>query len=71
MPLFTNTEFNSFQDLFEEQIKDLYDAEQRLTEALPKMAEACEFYPAQTSLPGPSDGNTRARLASGADLPRD
>jgi ferritin-like metal-binding protein YciE len=40
MGLFTNTEFNSFQDLFVEQIRDLYDAEQRLTEALPKMASA-------------------------------
>jgi ferritin-like metal-binding protein YciE len=40
MPLFTSTEFNSFQDLFVDQIKDLYDAETRLTDALPKMAEA-------------------------------
>jgi ferritin-like metal-binding protein YciE len=40
MPLFTSTEFNSFQDLFVDQIKDLYDAENRLTEALPKMADA-------------------------------
>lgn len=40
MGLFTNVEFNSFKDLFVEQIEDLYDAEHRLTEALPKMAEA-------------------------------
>ena len=40
MKLFNTTEFNSFQDLFLEQIEDLYDAENRLTEALPKMAEA-------------------------------
>lgn len=40
MPLFTSTEFNSFQDLFVDQIKDLYDAENRLTDALPKMADA-------------------------------
>lgn len=40
MPLFTTTTFNSFNDLFLEQIEDLYDAEQRLTKALPKMAEA-------------------------------
>lgn len=33
-------EFNSFKDLFTNQIEDLYDAEQRLTKALPKMAEA-------------------------------
>lgn len=40
MPLFTTTEFNSFNDLFVNQIEDLYDAENRLTKALPKMAEA-------------------------------
>jgi ferritin-like metal-binding protein YciE len=40
MNLFTNVEFNSFQDLFVNQIEDLYDAEQRLTKALPKMADA-------------------------------
>lgn len=39
MPLFTSLEFNNFQDLFVSQIKDLYDAENRLTKALPKMAE--------------------------------
>jgi ferritin-like metal-binding protein YciE len=39
MKLFS-TEFNSLHDLFVEQIGDLYDAEQRLTKALPKMAEA-------------------------------
>jgi len=31
---------NSFDDLFLEQLQDLYDAEQRLTKALPKMATA-------------------------------
>lgn len=40
MKLFTSTEFNSLDDLFIEQIEDLYDAEQRLTKAIPKMAEA-------------------------------
>src|SRR5437016_14163775 len=40
MKLFTSTEFNSFQDLFVDQLEDLYDAEQRLTQALPKMADA-------------------------------
>lgn len=40
MALFTSTEFNNFEDLFREQIEDLYDAEHRLTDALPKMAEA-------------------------------
>jgi|SRR5579875_1025971 len=40
MRLFTSLEFNSFKDLFVEQIEDLYDAENRLTQALPKMAEA-------------------------------
>lgn len=39
MPIF-GTEFESFEDLFEGQLYDLYDAENRLVEALPKMAEA-------------------------------
>jgi ferritin-like metal-binding protein YciE len=40
MRLFTSLEFNSLEALFLEQIGDLYDAEQRLTQALPKMADA-------------------------------
>jgi len=40
MALFSSMEFNSFNDLFLEQIEDLYDAEHQLTKALPKMAEA-------------------------------
>ena len=40
MGLFTGLELNSMKDLFVAQIADLYDAETRLTEALPKMAEA-------------------------------
>jgi ferritin-like metal-binding protein YciE len=39
MKLFS-AELNSMQDLFVNQLEDLYDAEQRLTKALPKMAEA-------------------------------
>lgn len=33
-------EFHNLQDLFVQQLKDLYDAEQQLTEALPQMAQA-------------------------------
>jgi ferritin-like metal-binding protein YciE len=40
MALFGGTEFNSLNDLFTNQIEDLYDAENRLTKALPKMADA-------------------------------
>lgn len=40
MAMFSSTEFNSLKDLFINQIEDLYDAENRLTKALPKMAEA-------------------------------
>lgn len=40
MGLLGSTEFNSLNDLFIEQLEDLYDAEKRLTDALPKMAEA-------------------------------
>jgi ferritin-like metal-binding protein YciE len=35
-----NVEFNSLNDLLVNQLQDLYDAEQRLTTALPKMAKA-------------------------------
>jgi len=41
MGLFSSSlTLNSFDDLFEEQLQDLYDAEQRLVKALPKMASA-------------------------------
>tara|TARA_E500000305_G_scaffold49841_1_gene38975 strand:- start:35379 stop:36107 length:729 start_codon:yes stop_codon:yes gene_type:complete len=40
MGLFTSKEFSNLEDLFVEQIQDLYDAENRLVDALPKMAEA-------------------------------
>jgi ferritin-like metal-binding protein YciE len=40
MGLFTSKEFSTLEDLFVEQIQDLYDAEHRLVEALPKMADA-------------------------------
>jgi len=35
-----NNVFNTLNDLFVEQLEDLYDAENRLTEALPKMRDA-------------------------------
>jgi len=40
MGLFSSMALNSFDDLFVEQLEDLYDAEQRLVKALPKMATA-------------------------------
>jgi ferritin-like metal-binding protein YciE len=39
MGIFSTTEFNSLQELFEHELKDLFDAEHRLTEALPKLAD--------------------------------
>jgi ferritin-like metal-binding protein YciE len=39
MALFAH-EFNNLNDLFVHELEDLYDAEKRLTDALPKMAEA-------------------------------
>jgi ferritin-like metal-binding protein YciE len=39
MALF-NYEFNNLNDLFVQQLKDLYDSEMQLTDALPKMAQA-------------------------------
>jgi ferritin-like metal-binding protein YciE len=40
MGLFSSMTLNSLNDLFVVQIQDLYDAEQRLIKALPKMADA-------------------------------
>jgi ferritin-like metal-binding protein YciE len=40
MGIFTATELNSLQDLLSDEIQDIYDAEKRLTAALPKMADA-------------------------------
>jgi ferritin-like metal-binding protein YciE len=40
MGLFSSREYRSLQDLLISQLEDLYDAEKRLTDALPKMVEA-------------------------------
>jgi ferritin-like metal-binding protein YciE len=40
MRLFSNLILNTLDDLFVVQLQDLYDVEQRLTKALPKLAEA-------------------------------
>lgn len=40
MKLFNKQKFETLDDLLLEQIEDLYDAEKRLSEALPKMMEA-------------------------------
>jgi ferritin-like metal-binding protein YciE len=40
MAIFGTPEFNSLEDLFINQIEDLYDAEHRIIRALPKMSEA-------------------------------
>jgi len=42
MAIFGNKEFNSIEDLFLEQIEDLYDAEHRMIRALSKMSEAAQ-----------------------------
>jgi ferritin-like metal-binding protein YciE len=39
MGIFTSETFNSLADLFKHELKDLYDAEHRITKALPQMAE--------------------------------
>src|SRR5689334_22812012 len=40
MAFFSTQEFNSLHDLFINQIEDLYDAENRIVKALPKMIDA-------------------------------
>jgi ferritin-like metal-binding protein YciE len=39
MGIFTSEQFDSLEELFEHELKDLYDAEHRLVDALPKLAE--------------------------------
>jgi len=38
----TSTQMNSLQDLFIDQLRDLYDAEGQIVKALPKMAQAAQ-----------------------------
>ena len=40
MGLFTSKKLETLEELFVEQLRDLYDAENQLTKALPKMADA-------------------------------
>ena len=40
MGLFSSTSFDSLDELYHEQLQDLYDAETRLTKAIPKMRDA-------------------------------
>ena len=40
MRLFDRTELNTLDDLFLWSLEDLYDCEQRIVDALPKMIEA-------------------------------
>jgi ferritin-like metal-binding protein YciE len=49
MGLFSSMTLNSLSDLFVVQIEDLYDAEQRLTKALPKMADAATNKPLKSA----------------------
>ncbi|MEX2308933.1 MAG: ferritin-like domain-containing protein [Pirellulales bacterium] len=39
MGILMSEQFNSLEDLFNHELKDLYDAEQRITEALPQLAD--------------------------------
>ncbi|HEX4054011.1 MAG TPA: ferritin-like domain-containing protein [Tepidisphaeraceae bacterium] len=45
MGLLSNNTFNNLNDLFINQLEDLYDAENRLIDALPKMANAASAPP--------------------------
>ena len=39
MGIFTSEKFNSMEDLFKHELKDLYDAEHRIVEMLPQLAD--------------------------------
>ena len=45
MGIFTSEVFNSLEDLFVHELKDTDDAEIRITEALPKLAEKAQSEP--------------------------
>lgn len=49
MGLFTSTKFEKLEDLLIDQLQDLYDAENRLVDALPKMAEAASAQELKTA----------------------
>jgi len=49
MGLFTSKSFESLECLFWDQVRDLYDAEQRIAKALPKMAESATNSELKTS----------------------
>ena len=68
MGFLTRTEFNSLEDLFVEQLKDLYDAEQRLVEALPKMADAANSSSLKKAFSDHLEGNTEPRHSFGAGV---
>ncbi len=42
MGIFTSKQFNNLEDLFWDEVRDLYDAEHRIASELPKMAGAAE-----------------------------
>ncbi len=50
MGLFSHMTLNRLKDLFVAEIHDLYDAEQRLTRALPRLAEAAASPPLKSAL---------------------
>ena len=51
MGMFFSTELNTLDDLLLLEINDLYDAEKRLVEALPEMAEAATAHRFEAGFP--------------------
>lgn len=50
MRLFTSVEFDSLEDLFEQQLGDLYDTERRLIDAIPEMIDAASSHSLKQAL---------------------
>ena len=65
MALFGGNEFNSLDDLFVNQIEDLYDAENRLTKALTQNGGCNGFDQFETSIPISPDRNGGTCLSPG------
>ena len=68
MGLFSSMTLNTLDDLFLVQLQDLYDAEQRLTKALPKMADAANDPGTEVGLHGASARDRAACQATGEGL---
>ena len=68
MGMFFNVQFNSLDDLLLLELNDLYDAEKRICEALPKMADAASSPSLKQAFQKHLQETDPPGVAAGADL---